>query len=268
MTLAHALLGPENADRTVVLLHGLLANGRNLRSLARGLVERCPGRSALLVDLPGHGETATQGLARDARTVRACADEVAALVRELNVNCDVVIGHSFGGKVAAFVTDVLAAPSAWLLDTTPGADPEWRTRSDVATVLAAISSVRTPVSERASVVGALEQRGLSRGVAEWLTTNLRRTDDGYDWVFDLAQVEALAADYFQIDLLTHLNQRADGSALHLLRAEHGARWSDDDLQRAKALPAGVELHVLPDAGHWVHADNLDGLLELLTHHLE
>ncbi len=242
----------------------MLASGRNLRSFGRALVERCPGRSVLLVDLPGHGETAERGIARDARTVAACAEQVQGLVTQLAAPVDVAIGHSFGGKVAALLSELLPLDAAWLLDTPPGVDPKWQERSDVATVIRALESAPVPSPDRAGVARALETRGLPHGVAEWLTTNLRRTDAGYDWVFEFDHIRALAGDYFRVDLLQRLAQRADGPTLHLLRAEHGARWNDEDLRRAELLPVGIELHLLADSGHWVHADNLPGLLEVIT----
>jgi pimeloyl-ACP methyl ester carboxylesterase len=34
-----------------------------------------------------------------------------------------------------------------------------------------------------------------------------------------------------------------------------------------ASKGGVKLHILPDAGHWLHADNPSGLKDLLTNSL-
>jgi S-adenosylmethionine:diacylglycerol 3-amino-3-carboxypropyl transferase len=63
-----------------------------------------------------------------------------------------------------------------------------------------------------------------------------------------------------------------GVHINFLKAERSLhRWALDDLQRihtAEELAAdeggGVEMHVLEDAGHWVHADNPDGLFRILS----
>ncbi|KAM1014387.1 hypothetical protein ACFX2C_044378 [Malus domestica] len=58
-----------------------------------------------------------------------------------------------------------------------------------------------------------------------------------------------------------------GVHVNFLKAErslHG--WALGDLQRIHAAEeaGGVEMHVLEDAGHWVHADNPDGLFRILS----
>ena len=53
--LAHARVG--TGSRAVFLLHGFLGSARNLATLARGLTQRLPDRSAISLDLTGHGES-------------------------------------------------------------------------------------------------------------------------------------------------------------------------------------------------------------------
>ncbi|WVZ19460.1 hypothetical protein V8G54_006782 [Vigna mungo] len=63
-----------------------------------------------------------------------------------------------------------------------------------------------------------------------------------------------------------------GVHMNFLKAERSLhRWALEDLRRihaAEELAAeeggGVEMHVLEDAGHWVHADNPDGLFKILS----
>src|SRR5439155_24917535 len=53
--LAHARVG--TGSRAVFLLHGFLGSARNLATLARGLAQHLPDRSAISLDLTGHGES-------------------------------------------------------------------------------------------------------------------------------------------------------------------------------------------------------------------
>lgn len=258
------ILGPEHAQRSVVLLHGLLASGRNLRSFARGILARCPTRSAVLLDLPGHGETSHSQLAREVTTVAGAASAVVTALAGLPV--DVVIGHSFGGKVAFEVGKQRPSVEAvWLLDSSLGTDPEWRRRADVGEVIRALARVPMPAAERGDVLRSLVGLGLTERLAEWMTTNLARAEQGYEWVFDLAQIEALTDDYFAIDLLSELERRQSGPHVHVVRAERGERYSDAELATLERLArrGDVSLHTLARAGHWVHADNLPGLLDIV-----
>ncbi len=263
--LAHTRLGPESPERTVLLLHGLLASGRNLRSFARGLVECSPGRGALLLDLPGHGQSARRPGVRAIESVAGAASAVIDTVRELGVAVDAVIGHSFGGKVAFEVGSRLeGVQQVWLLDSTPGVDEDWKNRAGVGDVLGALAKVRVPTAERGDVARQLRELGFSQRLADWMTTNLSRSDAGYGWIFDLAQIEALTDDYFRVDVLARLEAH-EGPRVHFLRAERSERLGAEDEARLEALATNdaLALHLLPDSGHWVHADNLPGLLEIL-----
>ncbi|CAM8926928.1 unnamed protein product [Rhodiola kirilowii] len=57
--------------------------------------------------------------------------------------------------------------------------------------------------------------------------------------------------------------------------EEPAQMALEDLRRIHAAEeiaieegGGVEMHVLEDAGHWVHADNPDGLFRILSSSFE
>ena len=55
---------------------------------------------------------------------------------------------------------------------------------------------------------------------------------------------------------------------HVVRAAKSERWDARvvrALESASAMPgARVRFHVLPDAGHWLHVDNPDGLRALVA----
>ena len=78
----------------VVLLHGFPFD----RSMWRGQVEKLSGAFRVIApDLRGHGGTAAT---REAATMEEMAEDVAALLDELNVTRAVVCGLSMGGYVA------------------------------------------------------------------------------------------------------------------------------------------------------------------------
>ncbi|MCA9631888.1 MAG: alpha/beta hydrolase [Myxococcales bacterium] len=271
MQLASTLLGPDSASRCVVLLHGILGSGGNLRGLGRRLAEQLPGTRIALFDLRGHGDSADYARSVGApHTVRACVEDVERALRELRLQADFVIGHSFGGKVALMFAQIFphGVRQAWALDSTPGVKRD-RDGGEVGHVYRVLREVPTPFASRDAMLQALESRGIASGIARWMTTNLRRDGDVYEWAFDLDVVSDLLDDYFRQDLWPWLEERRGAPDIHLLRALDSDRFSQDDAQRARALPpqARVTLHELPDSGHWVHADNPEGLLEILRSEL-
>jgi esterase len=248
---------PSDARHLGLFIHGALGSGQNFRSFAKRLVALCPGHAFALIDLRGHGQS--HG-AQGPHTIAAAALDVERVARvaleatpQSRLAC--VIGHSLGGKVALeFARNAaLVAPQVWALDANPGVqDPN--AAHQIKAVLDAVRAIPEPIAARQDVVAALLARGLSNGLAQWMTTNLRREGDVFRWVFDFDVILALLADYFELDCWPVLAAPKPGTELHLVIAEASNRWTPQ--MRAKAAAAeqqgGATVHLLPNSGHWVH----------------
>ena len=258
---AHALIGAPDAPRLAVICHGILGSGRNWRSFARRLVSAAPAWRLALVDLRNHGDSVG---AAPPHTVAACAADLHELAA-VTGQPEAIIGHSFGGKVALAYTDTLppALRQTWVLDAAPGPITSPADEHEVSRVIAALRAIPQPLQRRAMVAELLMAQGFSAGLSRWMTTNLRRTDRGLVWRFDLDAVELMIQDYFRLDLWSVLELPVADLTIHLVQAERSDRWSEAALRRIEGLTGAVELHVLPDAGHWVHADNPEGLLAMM-----
>ena len=261
--------GAPDAPRAAWLLHGILGSGQNLRTVARRLVAARPDWCFYLPDLRNHGES--HGLAAP-HTVDACAADLHALATSIGVRPDVAIGHSFGGKVAlrwGALEEAAGRPvgRVWALDVPPGKpDLPLALSSEVVRVVSALRTLPQPLSRRDEVVTRLGALGFSPMLGQWMTTNLRGVDGGYVWRFDLDGIEAMLRDYATVDAWPWLESRERRARVDVVRAGRSERWSDGELARFE--PANVHLHVMPDAGHWVHVDDPDGLHALLVDGLE
>ncbi len=250
------------------MLHGILGSGQNLRTFARRLAEAEPSWGFLLVDLRNHGESPTPA---GPQTLEACADDLLALSEAIGIEPRTAIGHSFGGKVAMVWGERSEARGrtvdrVWALDVPPGRpDVPLASQSEVVRVVGALRSIPTPLARRDAVVVELTRRGFSTGLAQWMTTNLRMTEAGFVWKFDLDAVEQMLRAYADTDLWPWLASPVRRARVDVVRAARSERWSDEELARFEQ--PGLTLHLLPDAGHWVHVDNPDGLLALLRGNL-
>jgi len=250
------------------LLHGALGSGSNLRSLAVKLSKLRPEYRFCLVDLRHHGDS--QG-APPPNTLEACARDLATLQEQHGLEPQVIAGHSFGGKTALMFARLFPGRvrQYWILDSNPGTqDPN--AGSEVVQVIAAIRSTTTPSAERAQIVAELMAQGLSSGTANWLATNLQRDPRGYVWRFNLDAIYELMLDYFRVDLWPVLESQASDSDFRVVVAERSDRWAPENRARLQQLversPA-ARLHVVPNAGHWLHVDNPGFLLELMGQNL-
>jgi pimeloyl-ACP methyl ester carboxylesterase len=292
------------ASKLAFVLHGALGSGQNFNRYAHKLSELRPEYRLVLVDLRHHGRSRGAPLPN---TLAACARDLIALGEHLGQPPSVLIGHSFGGKVAMEYArlvsreelsreqlpeeelseeqlsgeqlsevDVSAAPAGpglrqvWVLDAVPGEQPDGEQNSEVAAVIRAVRAVPVPAQSRRDVVQHLQDvAGLSSGLAEWMATNLERRDEGYAWMFNLDGIEELMRDYFRVDLWEFLAQARSGPEFRLVVAERSDRWTPALRARGQALPpqTRVRYHELPNSGHWVHVDNPAALLELMARHL-
>ena len=103
--LAHTVVG--EGPREVVLLHGFLGSGQNLRGLARRWGERAPGRF-LFPDLRGHGTSPP--LTADSDLAQLAADVMATAAAAGFTPPLTLVGHSLGGRVALAAGPARARP--------------------------------------------------------------------------------------------------------------------------------------------------------------
>lgn len=266
--LAHSFVGEPSAPRLGLLLHGALGSGNNLRSLASKLCKLRPEYRFCLVDLRHHG--ASQG-APPPNTLEACARDLATLLGELEQEPAVIAGHSFGGKTSLMFAKLFPgrARQLWVLDSNPGSQ-EPSEDNEVMRVIRAVRATTTPAPDRARVVAELVAQGLSSGTSNWLATNLERSPEGLVWRFNLDAIHELMLDYFRVDLWPVLESGATDSDFRVVVAEHSDRWAPENRARLQALSESsshAHLHVVPNAGHWLHVDNPAFLLELLERNL-
>ncbi len=105
--------GPGPQVPTVLLLHGTAASSHSWRAIAPALGQRW---RVLVPDLPGHGFTHLPVTA-SALSLPGMAAQVSALLAEMNVVPDLIVGHSAGAAIG--VQMVLDAPMARARQATP-----------------------------------------------------------------------------------------------------------------------------------------------------
>ncbi|EFN51872.1 hypothetical protein CHLNCDRAFT_27628 [Chlorella variabilis] len=260
---------------TAVLVHGILGKRQNMLPFARRLVEGFPHWQVVVVDLRCHGESAAASpQLRGAHGVEAAAADVIRLLSALKLFPEMLIGHSFGGKVVLEMTKAWSGGrvprpvQVWVLDALPGEvrSGDMGGADRPADLISTLQAVPLPVPSRHWLISHLEASGFSRTVAAWAATNLAPLAGGapgMTWAFDLPGIAQMFRSYESADLWPLLAAPADGVALSFVKAQRSTfRWGGGDEARIRAL--GHAVHELPDAGHWVHSDNPDGLFDILA----
>jgi len=265
--LAHRRLHSPGTSpaRWVLFLHGFLGAGRNWASIGRGLVQARPDWGVVLVDLRLHGDS--QGFAPP-HTVATSSADVNSLMLHLRGREMVMVGHSFGGKVAlsAARSNGASLKQVWVIDSTPSAG---RTEAGANRLLALMARLPERFDNRAEVITAVQAAGFNVHIAEWTATNLVRGSEGYRWRFDLASLDLLLEDFFREDLWSVVEPSIGGRELFFIRATSGSILDDASAARIGRLEADGECVRLIDleGGHWLNMENPEGLLNLLVRHL-
>ncbi|MFO7894762.1 MAG: alpha/beta hydrolase [Longimicrobiales bacterium] len=248
----------NDPSRWLAVLHGIYGAGRNWASVARSLVDERPGWGAVLVDLRQHG--GSMGFEPPHTLERTAADLDGLDVSPVRV----VLGHSFGGKIALIRgRDDPAVEQLWVVDSTPEAgEPEggaWQ-------MLQALRSLPDRFDDRDAIVEALAGKGVERAAALWMTANLQRDDGGFVWRIDLDDMEALLTDFFETDLWDVVESPREGLEIHFIRATRSSVLDAEVLARIRDAGARTGRVFVHDVvgGHWLNADNPDALVDLIA----
>jgi esterase len=263
MSLAATRVGAPAAPRSLVMLHGIFGWGRNWQTIARAVTAARPEYACWLVDLPHHGGSAA---GRHGDTIRGCAADLKDWASAAGVTPDVVLGHSFGGKVALAWAGRRAdvAVQAWIIDSTPEAKPAGGGAWEMLRIVRGLPR-RLPAREPA--IAAIMAGGFSRGVAVWMATNLVRDGDSFVWRLDFDAVTALMESFFETDLWPIIGAPAPGHDYHFLKASTSSAMSDEAARRIE-LAAHPRVHLHRREGtHWIHAERPDVVVDLLRAHL-
>lgn len=264
MLLHHTRITAEGRVPThcLTFLHGIYGRGRNWTSVAKQIVQRKEDWGARLVDLRQHGESTSFD---PPHTVTAAARDLIELETSLGPSSDVVLGHSFGGKVALEYARIAERRprQVWLLDSSPDAQ---NPSGSAWSMLGIIRTLPSAFPTRQVFVDALVAHGYSPEVASWMGTNLAFKDGQYVWQLDFDAMEQLLLSFFSLDLSPLIDEPPAGVVIHVVKAEQSSVITSEmceRIQQAAARHGRVHLHRIA-GGHWVNTDNPTAIVDLVS----
>lgn len=237
------------------ILPGLFGRGRNWSGVAAVLADQ--GLASVLFDLPNHGRSGwTQTF-----SYPDLADMVAAEL-ELRLGSAaelIVVGHSLGGKVAMLTA--LRHPqlvsALGVVDIAPAVSDQVAGFAPLVEAMRGLDLSRLESRTQADgLLAASVPDEASRGL---LLQNLRRRG-GWHWQLNL---DLLGGSLAQIADWPDPGPVSYPGPTRWLAGERSHYCRPEHLPLMRRLFPAVEQVVIPDAGHWVHADNPDAVIDAL-----
>lgn len=267
MLLAHEVISAPSAkpQRSLMILHGLLGQGQNWRSMARKIVDAKPDWAVVLPDLRRHGKSLTMP---GPDTLPQAASDAIELAKStpLGLPVEAIAGHSLGGKlVLEWLLQAPVARAFWI-DSTASTRPATTATQQVVQVL---ETHPGPFATKRDFISAISANPVvSPMVAQWLATSLVPDGDLFRFGPPLHAIRELMRSFAERDLWDVLEQSE--ATIHTIWGDRSDLRDPADDARVEALvarmPATRTLDRLP-AGHWVHIDDPAGVLRSLTAHL-
>lgn len=248
MAIGHQVIGQ---GAPLIAIHGLFGTSDNLKQIAKALSDQF---KVYLIDAPAHGESSTP----EPLTLTNMAQQVLAFADQHGLDTFSLLGHSLGGKIAM----ELALNANERVDRLIVADiapVQYTHRHDH--IIKGLNSVPlASLSNRQQANEILSQYIEEDGVRGFLLKSLAREtapSSGWKWRFDL---NALEQNYDNLiagnSALTYPGRTlfiVGGNSNYVLpehKPEIVARFNQ------------INVKVIQNAGHWLHAEKATAFIKI------
>lgn len=240
----------------MIILHGLFGSSDNWNSIAKKLSEN--NLLVYTVDLRNHGLSEHHS----DMTLELMAKDIKELMTTENIISPILVGHSMGGKVSMYFDYLFpkVLKKLVVVDIAPKHYPPGHTE-----VFQALNAVNFETIKTRKEVEEILRKYLDReDVIQFLLKNVYwEAPDKLNWRFNLKAIqnhyeEILQAIPFYTSFVPTLFIRGEKSFYIL---------DDDSVDIHKRYP-NAEILTIPNAGHWVHAEQPHIFLDTLKKFIE
>lgn len=245
----------DGVGKPLFIFHGLFGMLDNWHNVAQKLSENYTVYS---VDLRNHGQSPHS----HEMNYELMADDIANLLVKLKLEKAHILGHSMGGK--AVMTFALKYPTMVekLIVADIGIKGYKRGHDDIFDAIIPLNL--SEFDSRGDIDKHLQPALANFGVRQFILKNLnRREEGGYEWKMNL---ESIYKNYENITAGIESETTFGGETL-FMRGGKSNYVSDEDWSEIEQLFTNAELKTIEGAGHWVHAEKPDAVVELVTEFL-
>ncbi len=238
---------------TLILLHGLFGSSANWHSIARTLAA---SEHLLVPDLRNHGRSPHH----PAMDYPSMGVDLLQLIDEHGFDSVRLLGHSMGGKLAMWLAQTHPERVAGLVvvDIAPVV---YQHRFD--SIFGALNRLDLAhLADRQQAHEHLQSSLPDAALRHYLLQNLLKDDGRWRWRMNLQGLEAAIADILDYPLPAGAHEYP-GPALFVYGGQSDYVRAAQQKRILQLFPQG-RLRAIPDAGHWVYAEQPQAFLSALA----
>ncbi len=236
----------------LIILHGLFGSLDNWMTVGRQIAENY---TVFLVDQRNHG----QSFHDDEFSYPEMAKDLKDLVDHHDLQDFAILGHSMGGKTAMFYTAEFPASVSRLIvvDIAPRFYPVHHKA-----ILDGLKSIDLKsIASRNEADLQLKKYVAEAPVRQFLMKNLKRTQDGgFEWKINLPVIDQQIENVG--DALPE-NFEVNAKTL-FIKGENSDYIKESDQELIQRQFPNSTIATVDGAGHWVHAQAPDALIDLVS----
>ncbi len=247
---------PASLATPILFLHGLFGSAVNWHPIVGRLHTLLGADRRLIVpDLRNHGQSPHDPIL----SYEAMAEDLIGLLDQLGIARAALVGHSLGGKVAMWLAlnrpERVAALA--VVDIAPVTYPARFGREIAALQKLDLRTLDSRRDADARLVAAIPG-AMMRG---FLLQNLRKTEAGWGWRFNLAALPGAMAG---LGTFPNAQGRQFPGPTAFIHGGNSDYVTAAQLPLIRTLFPHAELIAIPGAGHWVHADQPEACARALA----
>ncbi|MGQ1785469.1 MULTISPECIES: alpha/beta fold hydrolase [unclassified Saccharicrinis] len=261
-------LGQGNTN--LVIIHGLYGSSDNWLSIARLLEDKF---RIFIIDQRNHGQSPHC----DDMSYSLMADDIKRFMQQQKLDKTIIMGHSMGGKTAmAFALQYPdLVEKLVILDIAPKSYGSFsnyaKITNDHRSIVDALLSINpSEYTSRSSIDKALKDKIPNQMVRSFLLKNIGRDPNKQlKWKLN---IQAISNNLVKImDGVAEFEAAKafpEEKAVVLIRGANSTYVLDEDMQQVRKYFPSAQLADIPNAGHWLHAEQTELFIKTVRYFLD
>jgi esterase len=245
----------------LMILHGLYGSSDNWMTIARVISEKF---TVYLPDLRNHGQSPHSPV----HDYESMSNDISELIEDLQLKKLSLAGHSMGGKIAVNLARKWPEKISHLIimDVYPfnKSDPSNRFLSEHTMILNSLKSVDlNGIKKRAEAELLIEEKIDTERIRNLVLKNLLRLPDNtFTWKLNIDSLIGNLGNIVNGLKEPEPEEAITGFPVLFIKGELSDYITVEEMKTVRILFPAVELIIVKNAGHWLHADKPETIIEI------